>query len=260
MNYDQYSASWISKKKSKTHWAHDYLEKPAMFDNLPDLKDKTVLCLGCGSGEECEYLLGLGAAKIIGVDSSSELIDWAKIQFELEIKQNKLEFVCATIEAFQVEKESVDFVFSSLTMHYVDDWTKTLQCIKSWIKPNATFDFQIIFSCHHPIKWGSETFRSRDYNEFKLGYYKSKKLDSHYKIYGDYLTSRPITDKLFGHLEIIHYHKSISTMFLQISKSGLIVNAIIEPLPLDLTKTIKQDFFETYSKIPLFVIWKLTVC
>lgn len=256
MNYDQYSKNWIAKKKSKIHWAHDYLEKPAMFGELPDLAGKIILCLGCGSGEECEYLLTLNPTKIIAVDSSQKLIDWGKTQYSHEIK---IEFVCSALEELEFETESVDFVFSSLTMHYIDDWAKLLNKVKTWIKPAFKLDYQIIFSCHHPIKWGSQSNRTKDFNEFKLGYNKNKLNDKIYEVYGDYLTPRAIDEKLFGQLEIVHYHKPISTMHSQIQNSGLKVNQIIEPLPLEFTRTIKPDFYHTYSKIPLFIIWKLSV-
>ena len=254
MTYDQYSKNWIAKKKSKIHWAHDYLEKPAMFGELPDVTGKVILCLGCGSGEECEYLLTLNPSKIIAVDSSQKLIDWGKTQYEHE---TKIEFICSTLEELQLETESIDFVFSSLTMHYIDDWTLLLTKIKSWIKINDHLEYQIIFSCHHPIKWGAQATRTKESNEFKLGYMKNKLNERVYKIYGDYMTPRAVDEKLFGQLEIIHYHKSISTMWTQIINSGLKVNQIIEPLPLEITKTLKPDFYYTYSKIPLFIIWKL---
>jgi trans-aconitate methyltransferase len=256
MTYDQYSQNWIAKKKSKIHWAHDYLEKPAMFGELPDLEGKTILCLGCGSGEECEYLLTLNPAKIIAVDSSQKLIDWGKMQYE---STAKIEFFCSTLEELILETESVDFVFSSLTMHYIEDWTTLFAKIKTWIKPNPNLECQMIFSCHHPIKWGAQASRNKEFNEFKLGYNKNKNNDKSYEVYGDYLTPRAIDEKLFGQLEIVHYHKSISTMWTQIQASGLTVNQIIEPLPLEITKTTKPDFYQTYSKIPLFIIWKLSV-
>jgi SAM-dependent methyltransferase len=256
MTYDQYSQNWIAKKKSKIHWAHDYLEKPAMFGELPDLSGKTILCLGCGSGEECEYLSTLNPAKIIAVDSSQKLIDWGKMQYEHE---TKIEFLCYTLEELELESQSVDFVFSSLTMHYIEDWTTLFTKIKTWIKPNVELKYQVIFSCHHPIKWGAKANRSKGFNEFKLGYNKSKLNDKVYEVYGDYLTPRAIDEKLFGRLEIVHFHKSISTMWSQIQDSGLQVNQIIEPLPLEITRTTKPDFYNTYSKIPLFIIWKLSL-
>jgi SAM-dependent methyltransferase len=256
MTYDQYSQNWIAKKKSKIHWAHDYLEKPAMFRELPDLTGKTILCLGCGSGEECKYLLTLNPANIIAVDSSRKLIDWGKTQY---VDEPKIEFICSILEDLKLETASVDFIFSSLTMHYIDNWTELLSKVKSWIKPSNKLDYQILFSCHHPIKWGAKSSRTKDFNEFKLGYNKSKLNDKVYEIYGDYLTSRAIDEKLFGQLEIVHFHKSISTMWSQIQASSLVVNQIIEPLPLEITKTLKPDFYQTYSKIPLFIVWKLSI-
>jgi SAM-dependent methyltransferase len=256
MTYDQYSQNWIAKKKSKIHWAHDYLEKPAMFGELPDLAGKTILCLGCGSGEECEYLLTLNPAKIIAVDSAQKLIEWGKTQYEHEAK---IEFIYSTLEELALESESIDFVFSSLTMHYIEDWAKLFTKIKSWIKPDSNLDYQMIFSCHHPIKWGAQANRNKDFNEFKLGYNKNKNNDKIYEVYGDYLTSRAIDEKLFGQLEIVHFHKSISSMWSQIKASQMRVNQIVEPLPLEITKTTKPDFYQTYSKIPLFIIWKLSM-
>ena len=60
------------------NFAHMYLEKPAMYKKLPNLKNKTVLCIGCGSGEECEHLLSLKPKRIIGIDLSKELIAIAR--------------------------------------------------------------------------------------------------------------------------------------------------------------------------------------
>ena len=68
-NYDKNSESWVKKKV----WGHEYLEKPAMYSLLPKLKNKKVLCIGCGVGEECEYLRKKGA-DVIGIDLSIFLI------------------------------------------------------------------------------------------------------------------------------------------------------------------------------------------
>jgi SAM-dependent methyltransferase len=254
MTYDQYASNWIAKKKSKIHFAHDYLEKPAMFSDLPDLKDKVIAVLGCGSGEECEYLLSLNPSRIVAMDSSQELIDWAKTQY---ISESKIEFVCSRLEEFDLPQDSIDFVFSSLTMHYIDNWTTEFTKIKSWLRTNPDLTYQVIFSCHHPIKWGAQTTRTKDYNEFRLGYNKNKKNDNIYEIFGDYLTPRPIEDVLFGKLSITHYHKPVSTMFEQISKASLCVQSVVEPKPISETLKLKSDFYNVYSKIPLFIIWKL---
>ena len=49
-----------------------------MYGLLPDLNEKTVISLGCGSGEDCTYLKSQGVKKVVGVDISEKLIQIAK--------------------------------------------------------------------------------------------------------------------------------------------------------------------------------------
>ena len=80
-SYNQKAKEWAERMRSGKNFAHTYLEKPAMYGKLPDLKNKTVLCIGCGSGEECAHLLSLGAKKVVGIDLSKELIAIAKASY-----------------------------------------------------------------------------------------------------------------------------------------------------------------------------------
>ena len=55
-SYDDYALKWARRIRGGKFIAHKFLEKPAMNKKLPDLKNKTVLCVGRGSGEECRHL------------------------------------------------------------------------------------------------------------------------------------------------------------------------------------------------------------
>ncbi len=80
---------------------HAYYEKPAMYALLPDLKGKTVLSVGCGSGEDSIYLKRHGAAKSVGIDITGELIAVAKDSYpECEfhvMNMEKLDFPDAVL-------------------------------------------------------------------------------------------------------------------------------------------------------------------
>jgi SAM-dependent methyltransferase len=250
-DYNSYSKEWRNRRSSKTHFAHDYLEKPAMRKLLPDLVGKKILVLGCGSGEECFEFLEMCSSFVLGLDSSIELINIAKAQAEFKNYGSKqVNFVAQKIEELSLDVDGFDLVYSSLTMHYIEDWIVTLKNLAKYMKPEAKF----LFSVHHPIKWGAETNRSKEENTFLLGYRKSKLNNLDYTIYGDYLTSRKINDKLFGRLDIEYYHKSISQIFSVIKESGMKIHNLIEPRPIEESRAIKIDFYETYSKIPLFLI------
>jgi SAM-dependent methyltransferase len=163
-NYDKYADKWQKKVLGDKHYAHNFLEKPAMYAKLPNLKGKKVLCLGCGSGEECFKMRDLGAAEIVGLDNSKGLIQKAKYTYP------NITFDCVDIEKMNFEPESFDFVYSSLTMHYIEDWEPVIKKIYSYLKPGGKF----LFSTHHPAKWGALTTRTKEYNKFVLGYKKNK--------------------------------------------------------------------------------------
>jgi len=247
MDYSEYAKQWATKRNSATHFAHDFLEKPAIQSLLPNSFDGlSVLCLGCGSGEECADFIHKKAYSVIGVDNAEGLIELAKIQFP------QGNFICQNILDCNFKTDSFDLIYSSLSFHYIQDWQSLFSKIHSWLKPGG----QCIFSVHHPVKWGAESTKNKDFTKFNLGYLKNKK-DQTFSINGDYLTCRPITETLFGKLQITHYHRPISEMLKNFRQSNLVVKDCLEPLPVELAKTKKPDFYEVHSKIPLFIIWKL---
>ena len=93
-SYDDRAREWAERIRSDNNFAHTYLEKPAMYRELPNLKGKSVLCIGCGNGEECAHLLKLGAKRVVGIDLSKELIRIAKegypaIGFRVRLSGNR---------------------------------------------------------------------------------------------------------------------------------------------------------------------------
>ena len=247
MDYQNYSTKWDNKKRSGKHFAHDYLEKPAIYAALPYIKGKKILCLGSGNGSECNKLLELGAARVIGLEKAKGLTEAAKYTYN----NDKLEFITGDIDTFDYSKLNYDFVFSSLTLHYIKDWQKLFKNLKK----NAKNNLQILFSAHHPIKWGALATRSKDQNSFVMGYTKFKNQDSNYQVAGDYLGFYKKKDKLFNELDIEFYHRSISKMFLDIKQSDYSVMDFLEPTPTLASKKLKPDFHAVYSKIPLFCIF-----
>lgn len=244
-SYDNYAMNWAKKLRTGNNHAHKFLEKPAMYKKLPNLKGKSVLCVGCGSGEECEHLAKLGAKKVVGIDISKGLIEVAKQSYP------KLEFHVMDMEKINFSENSYDFVYSSLTMHYVKDWTKTLKGIYKVLKKNGSF----LFSTHHPIKWGAEVHRSKEKNVFLMGYEKYESGKS--KIFGDYLNSRKIDDIWFDKFKVSYYHRPLSEIINDIIKSGFIIADFLEPKPIKSVVKEKPIFYDVHTKIPLFMIFEL---
>ncbi|TRZ79829.1 SAM-dependent methyltransferase [bacterium] len=251
-SYNNYAKEWVRQRRAG--WsAHEYLEKPAMYAKLPNLKNKSILCVGCGSGEECNYIKSLGVKRIVGIDISKELINYAKKSYP------DIEFYVMNMEKLDFPRSSFDFVYSSLVFHYLRDWTKALKGIYKVLKNDGI----LLFSTHHPIKWGAEKDRigktekrSKDKRWVLMGYvkYNDKK---RYKIYGDYLNPRKVKDIWFDEFEISYYHKPLSLIIKKILDSGFKIVDFIEPKPINSLKNKDRRFWEIYRKIPLFMIFEL---
>lgn len=252
-SYNNYAKKWVKKMSNEGDSAHKYLEKPAMYKKLPDLKNKSVLCIGCGSGEECSHIKSLGAKKVIGVDISEELINYAKKNYP------DIEFYIMDMEKLNFPKSNFDFVYSSLALHYLKDWTRALKNIYKILKKDGTF----LFSAHHPIKWGAEKERagiakkrSQDKRWSLMGYIKYND-EKKYKVYGDYLNARKIKDMWFDEFEISYHHKPLSLIIKQILNSGFKIVDFIEPKPINTAKNKDRRFWDIHQKIPLFMIFEL---
>jgi trans-aconitate methyltransferase len=246
MDYNQYAKVWSAKKSSSTHFAHLYLEKPCVQKILGMDKFNSILDLGCGSGEDTKWLYNL-SKDITGVDSSSELISIA------EFENPECKFLVHDLNQELVLKQKFDLIFSSLTFHYIQDWDKLFININKLLNENG----KVVFSTHHPIKWGSESTKSKESNQFLMGYTKNKDQLKTYKIYGDYLNQYRIDEKLFQQLSITHYNRPLSEMFRVFVENGFEVVKFLEPKATIKSKEIVPDFYDVHSKIPLFVVWEL---
>lgn len=243
--YDEYAHKWAGLHRNGNNLAHSLLEKPAMFALLPSIAEKTILCLGCGTGEECSEFLQMGASKVIGVDKSEPIISYARIYV------SGADFEVADISNLHFPYAKFDFVYSSLALHYCADWLPIFKSIFSFLKPGGQF----LFSTHHPVKWGSEITRSGSASFCRLGYERpGVGLPT---VYGDYLSERQINDVWFGDLEVTFYHRPLETIFKDVLASGFVLSGFYEPRPLESCRKTHPEFWEIHSKLPPFMIFDL---
>lgn len=243
--YTKYAEKWACQMRSGKNIAHKYLEKPAMYSCLPDLTDKKVLCLGCGTGEECQHL-SEKVSEIVGVDISEGLVNYAKASYP------ELKFHVMDMENLEFPDDSFDYVYSSLVMHYIDSWTKTLSEVKRVLKAGGIF----LFSTHHPATWGAERFRGEEERTSFLGY-KKRFNTNKVEVFGDYLNTQKVDDVWFGDFPVTFYHRPMESLFSDILDSGFQIKKVLEPKAIEETKNIDPMFYEIRDKIPIFIIFEL---
>lgn len=220
-----------------------------MFKLLKKIHARDVLCVGCGSGEECAEIAKLGFKNVIGTDLSPQLIELAQEAYP------KLKFQVMNMEKLRFPKASFDVVYSSLAIHYARDWTKTLRESLRVLRPGG----MMLFSTQHPTYFGSEQLLNGSKKRRLLGYDWDKKTDS-LRTYGDVLTSRKLvvkTEQSGVTFKMENYFKSFSDMVNEIVSSGFEIVHCNEPKPVPEAFKKKPSWSKANAGFPLFLIFEL---
>ena len=125
---------------------HNKTIRQLLLDTIGDYADKTILDLGCGVG--CfAFELADKAKKVVGIDISEKVIDYAK---KHNSKEN-IQYLIYDIAKLNEMNESFDIVFSDMVFNYIEDYDKLLKDIYNHLNENGL----LVFSQVHPISTAS---------------------------------------------------------------------------------------------------------
>ncbi len=118
-------------------------EWPALRAMLPDLAGKRVVDLGCGFGWFARWAREHGAASVLGLDLSENMIKRATASTQ----DRAIDYRIADLDTLELPEASFDVAYSSLAFHYVQDFARLVRAIHRALVPGADF----VFSIEHPI-------------------------------------------------------------------------------------------------------------
>ena len=122
-------------------------EWPALRALLPDLAGKRLLDLGCGFGWFARWAVEQGAASVLGVDLSENMLARARE----ETADRHVRYLRADLETLDLRAESFDLAYSSLALHYVEDFGRLIGEVSRALVAGGHF----VFSIEHPIYMAS---------------------------------------------------------------------------------------------------------
>ena len=118
-------------------------EWPDIRALLPDLAGKRVVDLGCGFGWFCLFARQQGAAHVLGLDLSENMIARARA----ETSDPAIDYRITDLEQLALPDSAFDFAYSSLAIHYIEDLGRLLRAVYRALGPGAHF----VFTTEHPI-------------------------------------------------------------------------------------------------------------
>ena len=199
------------KLRSNEFSANNLEEKPALFSLSPELTGKVVLDLGCGYGENCAEFKARGASRVLGVDISKKML-------AIALDENPdIEFIRADMSDLSFINEKFDVVFSSLAVHYIEDFSAFVKGVYDVLTPGGFF----IFSQEHPLTTapitGASWARDEDGNIL------------HYKL-TDYSRSGFRSTKWFVE-GVEKYHRTFSEILNSLCSAEFAIEKMIETVP-----------------------------
>ncbi|MBN8890024.1 MAG: SAM-dependent methyltransferase [Rhodospirillales bacterium 70-18] len=118
-------------------------EWPALRAMLPGLAGRRVLDLGCGFGWFCRWARAQGAAEVLGLDVSENMLARARQAGE----DPAIRYARANLEEVALPEAAFDLAYSSLTFHYIVAFERLLRRIHAALVPGG----RLVFSMEHPI-------------------------------------------------------------------------------------------------------------
>ena len=123
--------------------ANDLIEIPQFFDLIGDVKDKTILDIGCGAGGHDRRLIELGAKSVLGIDISTKMLEEAK----KNKNSDKIEYQLLSMNDLEKLDRKFDLVVSSLAIHYIEDYDGLCKKVYNLLNDGGYF----VFSHGHPM-------------------------------------------------------------------------------------------------------------
>jgi SAM-dependent methyltransferase len=118
-------------------------EWPAIQMLLPELRRKRVVDLGCGFGWFARWAMIQGAASVLAVDLSENMLSRARA----ETADPGVRYLRADLESLELPEETFDLAYSSLTLHYVEDFGRLVGGVLQALVSGG----HLVFSIEHPI-------------------------------------------------------------------------------------------------------------
>ena len=132
------------RKFSEQLQAQDYFAaKKSLEELIPNLKNKTFLDVGCGSGLFSIAASALGASKVLGFDIDEESVSTSKkllekvSRWDQDVRKDAVQFKVGSILNEDIGCQRYDIVYSWGVLHHTGDMYKAFAAVCRLVEKNG---------------------------------------------------------------------------------------------------------------------------
>ncbi len=242
--YDKSAPSWVRQEPTILS---DFTARPPTLDFCGNLTGKRVLDLGCGEGYCARQLKERGAASVLGIDISPEMVERAQLQerqFPLGIQYH----AGSATDLKALETSTFDLAVAVFLFNYlsIDEMLHVMQEVHRLLTVGGAF----VFVVPHPMLPFTHRHSAPFYFDSESqGYFSGR--------------NHPFTGKIWRRdgiaLDVRSFHKVFSDYFAALKTAGF--TAMPEVQELTVTPELLQldsSFFEPIFDIPLHLLMRVT--
>lgn len=223
--YEQMAKKYDELIDHKPHNA--YYDRPNTLQLIGDVAGKNILDAACGPGKYAEILMEAGA-QVTGFDVSPTMVELAKAR-----NHGKGHFFVHDLSErlADLADETFDIIVCALALHYIEDWTVTMQEFFRLLKAGG----KLVISIEHP------------FSEYQ--YYQSKKYFEIEHVHTDWRG-------FGGSIEVHCYRRSLTDCLMPLIKAGFQLEEILEPKPTEEFEKLDPRHYQELMNFPAFLCLK----
>lgn len=208
-------------------------EWPSLRAMLPALPGLRVADLGCGFGWFARWARGQGAAAVLGVDLSENMLARARA----DTADPAIEYRRADLETLELPAAAFDLVYSSLAFHYLADFGR-LACM---LHRALVAGGSLVFSVEHPIFTAPQ----------KPGWTADAEGRRTWPVEGYAAEGPRVTDWLSR--GVVKHHRTVATTLNALTGAGFAIRRIEEWAPADAQVAAAPELAEERER-PMFLL------
>jgi len=229
--YNKHGEHYHKTRQTTGRFTNEHIDMPTTFSLIPkDLRQKTILDAGCGSGVYSIKLAKRGA-DVKAIDISEKMIEIAKAEQPSKLA---IEYTVGDLYNLPYKDKVFDIIFCTYVIDTIKDIDKVMAEFFRVLKREG----QIVISISHPVKQLSEKHQ----NGLLLQDYFDKSIR--------------VSD--FGDgMKVDKYKRNFQDFTEAFFKAGFVVSKIKEPQPIKTGAKFDNEFYQKAAKIPYLLVFSL---